>query len=124
MKYTKINKSIKHRILTSLKKGTIRVADFPELSSDTNSLKLTDTEKAFINSIYDRIYSNQKTLDRYSPEIKLNKSLKVRLLKSLASGVISDEVLPEIKQPAAILLFSSVEERTRFIEIADRVIDC
>lgn len=124
MKYTKINKSIKHRILTSLKKGTIRAADFPELSNQSNSLNFTDDERDFINSIYDRIYSNPKMLNRFSPEIKIDFSLKVRLLKSLASGFISDEALPEIHQPAAILLFSSVEERTRFIEIADRVIDC
>jgi hypothetical protein len=124
MKNTKINKSIRDRILISLKKGTIRATDFPELSNQSNSLNFTDEERDFINSIYERIYSNPKMLNRYSPEIKIDFSLKVRLLKSLASGFISDEALPEIHQPAAILLFSSVEERARFIEIADRVIEC
>ena len=122
----KINKSLKERIITALKAGTIRAAQFPEFADhQTSELTFTEPEREFIISIYDRIKSDPKLFEIYSPEIKLDRSFKICLLKSLAAGFVSSEDLPELKQPAVDLSFAmSRDERRQLLDIAERLIDC
>jgi len=125
MKAIKINQSLKQRILNSLKSSNFRAVDFPEFSDQKNELKFTDQEKEFINSIYQRIHSNPKLLARYSPNIKLDKSFKIRLLKSLAAGFVSSEDLPAMKHPARNLSFAMTqEERKQLFEIVEKQLNC
>lgn len=123
MKTIKISQSLKQRILASLKNNSVRAVDFPELSDHTNEIPFTESERVFINSIYERIYSHPKLLNRYSKEIKLDKSIKVRLLKSLAAGFISSEDLPELQHSATTLpvLRKEIEQ---FMEIVEKYMDC
>lgn len=121
----KINQSLSQRILKALKAGTIRAVDFPEFSDQTNELAFTEPEREFISSIYERIHADQKLLDIYSPEIKLDRSFKICLLKSLAAGFVASEDLPDLKLKAVDLSFAmSRDERRQLIDIMERLIDC
>lgn len=125
MKPMKINQSLRQRILTAFKDGVIRAVDFPEFSDQANELAFTEPEREFISSIYERIKSDPKLLDIYSPEIKLDRSFKICLLKSLAAGFIVSEDLPGIQLKAVDLSFAiSRNERKRLIDIMERLIDC
>lgn len=121
----KINQSLKERMLKALKAGTIRAVDFPEFSEQTSELAFTEPEREFISAIYERIKSDPKLLNVYSPEIKLDRSFKICLLKSLAAGFIGTEDLPDIQLKAVDLSFAmSRNERKQLIDIAERLIDC
>lgn len=129
MKAIKINLSLKQRILTSLKNNSVRAIDFPEFSDHTNEIPFTESEREFIKclseSISERIYSRPRILNRYSKAIKLDKSIKVRLLKSLASGVITSKDLPELQHSAVDLSIAITrEEKERLMEIVEKYMDC
>lgn len=125
MEAMKINQSLRQRILKALKFGSIRAAEFPEFSEQTSKLELTEPERKFISSIYERIKADPKLLDVYSPEIKLDRSFKICLLKSLAAGLIASEDLPDLKLKAIDLSFAMTrDERRQLIDIAERLLDC
>jgi hypothetical protein len=120
-----IDHSLNQRILSALKSGIIRAVDFPEFSDHKNELALTEPEREFISSIYERIKADPKLLDIYSPEIKLDRSFKICLLKSLAAGFVASEDMPYLKLKAVDLSFAmSRDERRQLIDIVERLIDC
>ena len=100
MEAMKINQSLKYRFIEALKEGNIRSNNFPELArwKAEHDPSITEEDREICIAVIQRINANPEHMERFSPSIKLDRSLKIRILSALAKGVIIFADFEELRE--------------------------
>lgn len=100
MEAMKINQSLKFRFIEALREDKIRSNTFPELNKwkTEPDPSITEEDREICKAVIQRISSNPVYLERFSPSIKLDRSLKIRIISALVKGVIIFDDFPELRE--------------------------